>query len=247
MTYYLIVGNARKGATINISTLPGFEDLNPHRLEDIVKFTNSFKDEVELTTFLKYFGALERNNDNLTYGIYRKKPKEDKMTKLQLGISFADDAKYFEVDTLVRYISTNIGYPSFFKDFVNRYYSIYKAKKDELPKIHPLHYLPGIYSAYRHYIEQGYFYNDTRELVSDFVRKYSRDFTGLRDLAMFAINDNRKKNGYETNLDTIARIREELEYYKGLLSDGDVTMEQQEAYESHVERLENEIETRCGR
>lgn len=247
MMYYLLVGNAKKGITIDISKLKGFENSNPNRLNDIVAFTNSFASDIELATFLKNYGVIPKDYDNLTFGIYRKENKDDKLEKLRFGVSFKEDAKYFDVETLTEYILGNLADEKFFTAFVNRYYSIYEVKRDTLNSTDALHAMPSIYSRYIFYINNGRFLTETLDVVSDFIKKYAREYACLRDLAMFVIDYKRKLHNVKNNLEVIKELKEELLYIKSILRNEDLTDEQIIAYQEKIKNLENNIEMRYGR
>lgn len=244
--YYLIVGNAKKGTIIDFSKIPEYKNLNSHRLKDIVAFTNSFETEQELVLYLKYHGIIDKHDDNLTFGIYKKYGKS-KPEKLNFGISLKKDTRYFNVETLTNYILGNIRDFKFFSAFINRYYSIYNAKKDRLSTFDALHSMPGIYSRYIYYVNNGRMLTETRELISDFIKKYTKDYPNLRDMAMFVIEYRNKLHHVKNNLETIKELKEELNHFKEILQNESITEEQRLAYTEKIKNIENDIEMRYGR
>ena len=246
MNYYLVVGNAKKGTVIDFSKLEEYKKLNSTNLKDIVAFTSSFAAESDLALYLKYKGIIAKEDENLTFGIYRKK-EDGKIEKLKYGISFKNDIKYFNVNTLRDYILGNIHNPKFFSSFIGRYYSIYNAKMNSLYKIDALHLMPSIYSSYEYYINNGRFLNDTLDTINEFIIQYCKNYANLRDLAMFVIDYKRKLHHVKSNLEIIKELKEELSHVKQLLQSTDLTEEQKIAYTEKMKNIESDIEMRYGR
>lgn len=247
MNYYLIVGNNKKGTIIDFSKLKEYCKLNSNKLKDIVAFTNSFTSETELTMYLKYHGIIPKEENNLTYGIYKKDKAEDKLEKLRFGISFKSDEKYFNVDKLSNYIIGNLANTKFFTAFINRYCSIYEAKKDKLYPTDALNAMPSIYSRYIYYINHNRFLIETMEIMDDFIKKFTKDYANLRDLAMFVVDYRRKIHHVKSNLEVIKELKEELHHLKELLNSEEITEEQRIAYTEKMKIIESDIEMRYGR
>lgn len=251
MNYYLIVGNIRKGTIIDFNEIEEFKKLNPRRLQDIVKFTNSFTDEEELLLYLKYHGLIDKDNIETSIGIYSKREEDEKFTKLRYGISYKEDSELFDRNELARYYIRKLRDYRFFNEFIDKYYAIYTNKKTNgtLTERSPLNYIPSLYGILGYYKSQGLFPLDASDIIWDFITKYSNEYEKLRELAMFAIDYKRRhaeKIVKESPIEIIQRQKMELEHYRDLLLNSAINDEQRENYERHIYELESSIE-RGGR
>lgn len=172
-----------------------FSDLDNYNLKDIIKFTGVFKSEEELKNYLKKYSLIETNQPlNIQYKFNHK----DK--KLQYGITYNDDIKFFDYVNIKRFLEQNKYNVELLDKLCTRYKSSYVNN--------------GNIYAIRDFImklnrEQAAL-DDEKEIVQrfrytlhDFVQKecYRRNvktselkenFKGLRDLAMFLSYQSKK-------------------------------------------------------
>lgn len=247
MKYYLIIGNAKNGVKIDFSKLKEFKSLDSHKLKDIVKFTHSFISEQELILYLKYNGLVDRNFDNITIGIYKNEKEDEKLEKLRYGVSFKNDSMFYDIEQLKHYFIRNLTSTKFMKSFIGKYYAIYEAKKGKINNNDPLVMIPSIYSIYMYYLNNGRILQDGEAIMEEFITRYCHDYANLRDLAMFVIDYNKKRNNIKSNIETIKELKTELLHYKFILENSSITEEQQLAYQNKIKRLEEDIEMRSGR
>ncbi len=248
MKYSLVIYNETNIEEIKgFSKITPFNGFNENSLEDIVKFTNSFTNELELWEFLIYSGLINpqvNNADKL--GIAFIRGKETIPTILPYGLSFKDHKKYFNVDFLKSYFSNRLTNINFMECFLNKYYHRLKNVK---PFSGYLHYLCN---AYEYYLFNKEIPIEAKSEMENFIKAYTLkkdkngnyqiNFTRVRELAMFATEYERmfkNKDNYEdviTNEDET--IKHEIEHYKLLLALEALDEETRLLYQSKINELE---------
>lgn len=217
----------------------GFQDLNEGSLEDITKFTNSFINEEDLKLFLYHTGLLDKNllNGRISINLIKK----DTYKELDYGVSFKGHSKYFNFEYLTHYFCSHTRDKIFLGLFISRFYDYLK----NVPHFtEPLNELNSAYiELCNGLLSEGAYDAMYIFLVKYLFRKGKNDiqFSRLRELAMFAINYENIQNppviqDLESTL-SLEEINTQIKHYSRLLNSGDVTREQIEAYQSHIDEL----------
>lgn len=255
MKYSLVIHkNGCKTIEIkDFSILSKYENLNENTLEDIVKFTNEFSCEEELIEHLLTAGLIPKNYYNGTIGIkyYRY---DNQAFVLQYGVSYAEDAKFFDLDYLKHYYLIQLTNSTFMEEFIKKYYEKLKDKKLYAELLNYIRY------SYTTYANDGYLRREESEYYQDCIKKfikfyctrkvdgkYKPSIVGIRDLAMFAINFERKHNKKEkTNKFKNSNYQQELEleisHYQNLANEEGITQEEFDAYMEQISRIQAQID-----
>lgn len=248
MKYGLAIELEKEVYEINgYSNITGFKHINEEKLKSIVEFTNSFKHEQELVSYLideqlipkKYFKG------NIIINYYKSKNSEAKT--LQYGVSFLEDKKYFDTIFLKHYYSSQLTNPLFMKLFLKKYY---KYLKDISIFNESIDYINYCYEYYKkNQIMPNYADDAVYKFIDIYCSKkskdgfYKADFTRIRDLAMFAINYERDnvRPPVERPKHTTEEIELSLTHYYELLNNA-LSIEEINVYESAIYDLEKELE-----
>ena len=240
MKYYLIYTDG-----FNFDKIIGFSkfidlSINENKLNDIVQFTNTFKNYQELLEFLYYNGLIPDMNGKINIG-YKSK-KDSSLKILPFGLSFKGDAKFFDFNYLSNYYINHMTDEKFMNNFLNRYYNYLK----NTPNVGT--FITNIKNNYEIYlekhiqplgchIEMRYFLNNYT--YKKYKNSYKRDFTKLRDLAMFAINYSRQKEIIRQDDLNDREIILQIKHLKELLQQENLDEEVIETYENKINYLEN--------
>ena len=240
----------RSGELIKtISTLPRFSDydLNANDLRDIITFTLSFLNEYELKKWLFDNSLINKEEASCELAIAFYKNKNSEARRLPFGVPYAPEEKFFDLDFLRLYYGDQLDNPEFMENFFDIYY----------PKCKDITYLSsinGVYNGYYSDVQDQETQGDTFAALLEFVDKYTTrkdknghtvdDFSRLRELAMFAVHNERIRN-YSAGIDTIKDLKLRLEHYQNLLQNA-ITLEEEEAYEHEILKLTREIELKGG-
>ena len=235
----------------NYGVLLNQENFDETSLRDIIKFTNDYADEEELTEVLLEMGLIPQEYMNGSYGIryYRKKDGEPKL--LQYGISFKRDKKFYDKEFLISYYSKHLVDIKFMEAFLERYYkylkntTIFESDLNDIRRFYLSYVQKNIlpYNAIPCMERFVNYYTTNKDKDGNYKESPSR----LRDLAMFAINFERcynrlpEKNKFK-NPDYIKNLEMELEHYKILLEDEGLTQEEYEAYLMNYDKLTHNLE-----
>lgn len=232
----------------NYSKLDGFDHLDETKLKDIVTFTNYFQNEDELVELLLETGLipLELANGNLKISYLKSKNNDAKI--LQYGVSFKQDKKFFDTIFLKHYFRENVENLDFMKAFISKYYNYLKDISIFTSSI-------GFLNYSLHYLEHhDYAPYETKENMDKFVDLYctkkskegfyKADFTRIRDLAMFAINFERRKNPLKQEKENyqVNQLEMMLSHYELLIRNNTLTDEEYDAYINAIKKIENELE-----
>ena len=248
MRYSLTVYNKSKFHDIKDYTkIPGFEHIEEQKIKGIIDFTNQFDSEYDLLDYLLENELIPEEFSNGTLGIHFYKNKTSEPKLLQYGISFQEDKKYFDTIFLQYYYQRMLQNPQFMEAFIKKYYEYLKNVPIFQEELKYLRY------SYNHYVEHGYLPDHSIGCMGTFVTLYCRkkgkdgeykaDFTKIRDLAMFAIDFERKNNRTEKHSPkfTIRQITNLITHYENILEDGNVTDEQRDVYIEEINKLEYEL------
>ena len=246
MRYSLVKYNRQK-----VEDITGFAkrcdipNLNENSLEDIVKFTNTFKDESELWDFLTYSGLIgpQLTQDN-SLGIAYYAGKNSDPTILPYGLSFKEDKKFFNVEFLKSYFTNRVRNVDFMDYFLNKYYN--RLKNVNL-FAYRLQYLNDAFSHYMHYHDLP---RDTMDEMRGFIKDYTLrkdktgnytiNFTRVRELAMFAINYERLyiRKSKPIIKDDSKDLDMEISHYETLLMEDNLRLEERTIYENKIKELQ---------
>jgi len=249
MRYCLVINYNNEVREISsYSKIPGFEYLKEDTIKDIVSFTNLFDNEYDLIDYLIETelipSSLVRGNVNIAF--YKSEKSEPKI--LSYGVSFKSDKKYFDTIFLQYYFGCRLSDMGFMKEFINTYY--YNLKDVSIFR----NSLDHIYFSYKFYKQNSYLPEEAAEAMERFVRlyctkkgkdgHYKADFSKIRELAMFAIDFERKNHMQpeEKPQYSIRQVEATINHYKLLLEEGYITEEQAEAYCNEIVRLEEALD-----
>ncbi len=241
MKYYLIYTDGP-----NFGKITGFSKfvampIDENKLSDIVKFTNTFKNYQELLDFLYYNGLIPSMNYKLNIAYING--KNGILHILPFGISFKNEAKYFDIKHLNNYLVNHMGDENFMNAFLDRYYSYLR----NTPNVGT--FIKNIKRNYEYFLTSHLMPLDSRLDMEDFLTNYTikksnnttkREFAKLRDVAMFVIDYQRrkeKKNNRGNNEELIRQIK----HLKELLKDEYLSKEVSESYEAKISNLEDLI------
>ncbi len=223
--------------------LPGFEHLSDTSLEDIVKFTHSFDNEVELAHFLIQNNLMPNIYFSGEFGIdYFKSKKDSEGKTLQYGISFQNDKKFYDTRFLQEYFSYHLKEDEFREKFLQKYYTQLKNVpifKADLENIKYKYYRKNPYQE--SYLNSVYsfifYYTHTKNKNNE----YMPNFTRIRDLAMFAI-DYKRRNEFDYPLpDMDIDSLNVMKYHYEELLQGELLEEERLAYEKQLSNIEEQI------
>ena len=250
MKYCLVYYNTEN--IIEIKNYMNQENLRDETsLKEITNFTSQFTDEDELFFYLINCGSLPNDLNTATFGIGIKKNKTNEIKILPYGVSYARDQKFFDFKRLSNFFITHISDEDFMNNFFDRYYknlinvSFFQTS------------LTIIKNGYNKFCETGLIPANVYPAMSDFLLKYTikknannrktRDFTRLRDLAMFVINYIREKNLRDKPIiscdEDIDEINILITHYENLLKDEGLEPEVREIYESAIVNLKHTLDT----
>lgn len=229
-----------------LSTLPGFDTIDETSLKDIVKFTSSFENDIELKEFLLFNGLIDKNFLDSEFGINFYKGKNNLAKTLPYGISYKAEKKFFDFNYLLSFYL----YRQQDLNFMNSFLTTYYQKLKDIPIFSDLYYIKH---SYDYLYEHDYLPTEANAALESFLHKYvyQKDkngikqpvFSRIRELAMLAINYERKrKNKKQDNIiDMINELKMELLHYKDLLSNSAINDEQRDIYNKEVLKLERII------
>lgn len=207
-----------------------YKFLNDKVLRDIVIFTTSFQDESELKQYLNNNNLLEQENINKKLKIIYKSKGQYK--KLQYGISFKEDAKYFDTSYMIRFLWNKVYDYKFLEKLCNHYRNSYIQQNNiyelrnyiiKLKRFEENNILLSELVKKGLYIEE---LNDVYNLFVDFVSRECHDYDSnkytykknedgsfklkyknLRDLAMFLSFNDREDIKQEIKEEPIQKIK----------------------------------------
>lgn len=230
------------------SKIPGFEHINETKLKSIVEFTNNFEHEQELISYLIAAGLLPPKYFKGFLGINYYKGKNSEPKTLQYGISFKEDKKFFDTIFLKYYYRNKLTNLAFMASFINKYYTYLKDVKIFSETIRYINYC---YEQYKNYDRMPQY---AEEYITKFIEIYctkkgkegfyKANFTGIRDLAMFAINYERDyvRIPIDRPKNTTQEIEMMISHYEELIRNDTLTEEELDAYENAINNLEKELE-----
>lgn len=246
MRYSLVKYNRQ-----NVEDITGFAkicdipNLNEESLADIVKFTNTFKDESELWDFLTYSGLIgpQITRDN-SLGIAYYAGKNSTPSILPYGLSFREDKKFFNVEFLKSYFTNRVRNVDFMDYFLSKYY-------DRLKNANLFSYtMQCLNNAFNHYILHHELPQSTIEKMLNFIEDYTYkkdkngnkviNFTRVRELAMFAISYERLfiRKREPIIKDNSKDINMEISHYETLLNEDNLSLEERTIYENKIKELQ---------
>ena len=240
----------------NYVNISHYEILDETSLSDIIKFTNEWENEESLIEGLLIGGIIPKEYYNGTLGIASCRGKNGKLQLLNYGISYQEDIRFFSIAYLQNYFSKRIKDTKFMEAFLEKYY-IYLSKT---PLYAPLlGALREIYykNTHNYHIDNEEL-NEAYESMMKFVTysctkkdnstgKYKSSILGIRNLAMFAINYERKyirkpdKNRFKSK-NYLENIELQLKHYISLVENENTSYEAYVAYSKEIENLEFELE-----
>ena len=175
---------------VNFDITPDFKDLKNDNLKDIIKFTGVFNNSDELKEYLNKYKLIKTNKP-----LSIKYKFGGKDNTLRYGITYQDGLKFFDISNIIEFIEQNRNNADFLETLCNHYRSSYVNGGNIL--------------EIRNYIKvlnrQQVALDDESEIVKDFhyaingfvkrecnrfnsnKKKYSPNFKGMRDLAMFLV------------------------------------------------------------
>ncbi len=227
----------------NIKEIHGYGTLEEKKyresnLQDIVNFTSNFTNEEELIIYLYYHNLINSLNGTIRIAYITKNAP---LKILNDGLSFKKDIEYFNLDKLTTFYVNHLTDKNFMNEFINKFY--YRLKN----KNYFSYIIEKIKDNYDEYILSGILPLESNLYMSDFLKQYiikkdkkgwQKDFTKLRELAMFAINYRHKndiKNSKEQDIETASLIN----HYYYLIQNNNLTEEEMKAYEEAIKDLEN--------
>ena len=257
MEYRLAIYNEDKYMDIKgYSNILKNNELDETKLEDIVKFTNSFYDENQLKQVLLYMGLISEKELDGYFAINFYRGKTSAVKALNYGISYKSDKDFFNYSYLLLYYLTKQNNPEFMNRFLNKYFDYLKDKSI----FSDLYFINFSNNELKKY---GYLPSDANDAFERFIRnyclkkdksgKYVVSFARLRDLAMFAIDYKKsltvsnEKTRSEEMLNNFPKtinnnaIEMSLDHFQTMLKESPITDEQREEYEQEVMKLERKL------
>lgn len=222
---------------------------NEKSLTEIINFTNEFNNEEALTEYLLQVDVIPKEYSNASYGIrfYKSEEKEPKL--LQYGISYKRDKNFFDVNYLTKYFVRHMTNLRFMELFLAKYYNY-------LVKIPAFEFdLKELRKTYINYFIDKKLPIESYEYMISFVKTYTKNksknkniSSGLRDLAMFAIDFERtfvrkkEKNKFK-DINYQKELENLINHYKYLLANESLNVEEYDAYMKKIDELMQEMST----
>ena len=210
MPKYILMQN---NLEIPFNRIAEFSNLDNYKLEDIIKFTGVFKTEEELKLYLKKYKLIENNKP--LYIQYRFNHKDK---KLQYGITYNEDIKFFDSVNIKKFLEQN----KFNIELLDKLCAHYKNSYVNNGNIYAIRdYIMTIKRVQTDLDEESEIVQRYKYTFHDFVQRecYRRDFKtyelksnfkGMRDLAMFLAY--RSKNDATIITDNMNNTNELIDY-----------------------------------
>jgi len=236
----------------NYGVLVDSLEYNEEKLEDIITFTNDFENEEALIESLLTFNLIPKEYYNGTIGIRYYKNKDAEPRILKFGVSYKEDAHMFNIDSLIATYNEYLEDNEFMEAFTNQYTYLFKNNRVLSELIANISF---IYRKRNNEGLRGEEYDLYRSKMRKFILTYcthkNRDgqyaptIAGIRELAMFSINYERKKQKPKENKfknpNYIRNLKAALHHYEELLKTEGLENEEYQAYNNKIEKLVYDI------
>lgn len=200
---------------IRFTVAPDFKELDCHSLKDIIKFTGVFKDAEELKEYLNNYSLIKTNKP---LSIQYRFGGKDK--KLNYGITYQDDLKFFDVTNIIEFLYQNrTNY-----ELLDKLCSHYRNSYVNNFNIHAIrNYLMTLKKVQVALDDESEIVQEFYTAIHDFVirecyrydkktNKRIPNFKGMRDLAMFLSYRTSQDENIKT--DNMNNTNEIIEYAK---------------------------------
>lgn len=208
---------------VKFNHITAFNDLDNYNLQDIIKFTGVFKSEEELKMYLNKYSLIENNKP--LYIQYRFNHKDK---KLQYGITYNDDIRFFDPVNIKKFLEQN----KFNGELLDKLCTHYKNSYVNNGNIYTIRdYLINLNA--KQLDEESEMVFRIKHCIHDFVWRecYRRDlktyelkpnFKGMRDLAMFLAYQSKRIDNITT--DNMDNSNELINYVNNKKIDENITL-----------------------
>lgn len=232
----------------NYATLTDIENYNEKSLEDIIAFTNDFSCEEELIESLLNFSLIPKKYYDGSIGIRYYKNSESEPRILKYGVSYKEDKNMFKLDTLLSIYDHYLNNNEFMEEFIKQYQYLFRNNRVLSELIANISFLfeksknetlnSEDYELYRCKMKQFILtYCTHRNRNNEYVTTIS----GIRELAMFSINYERKnkpvKSNKFKNKNYFNNLKSQLYHYEELLNTEGMTEEEYTSYKNQIDKI----------